>query len=69
MGAPPVDTCTHLDRLDQLLAHLADALRRTAEDRENDETRPPYAPAPGMPVQGNLGAMVASVRASHGRTR
>ena len=39
MGASPVDTCTRLDRLDQLLAHLADALRRTAEDRENDETR------------------------------
>ena len=69
MGAPPVDTCTHLDRLDQLLAHLADALRRTAEDRENDQTQPPYAPAPGMPVQGNLGATAAAVRASHERTR
>ena len=69
MGAPPVDTCTRLDRLDQLLAHLADALRRPAEDRENDQTQPPYAPAPGMPARGNLRAMVASVKASHGRTR
>jgi hypothetical protein len=39
MGAPPVDTCTRLDRLDQLLAHLADALRAKAENRENDQTR------------------------------
>jgi len=40
MGAPPVDTCTRLDRLDHLLVCLGDALRRTAEDRENDGTRP-----------------------------
>lgn len=69
MGASPVDTCTRLDRLDQLLAHLADALRRTAEDRENDETRPPYATAPGTPARGNLRAMVAAARVSHERTR
>ena len=66
---PPVDTCTRLDRLDQLLAHLADALHRTAEDREMDAATPSHAPAPGMPVQGNLGALAAAVRVSHERTR
>lgn len=69
MGAAPVDTCTRLDRLDHLLVCLADALRRTAEDRENDQTQPPYAPALGTPARGNLRAMVAAVRASHDRSR
>ena len=55
MGAPPVDTCTHLDRLDQLLAHLADALRRTAEDRENDQTRPPLCNGPRNAGTGQSG--------------
>jgi len=59
MGAPSVDTCT---RLDHLLAHLADALRRTAADQEIDAATPSHAPAPGTPVQGNLGALAAAVR-------
>jgi hypothetical protein len=69
MGASPVDACPHLDRIDQLLAHLADALRRAAEDREMDAATPSHAPAPGTPARGNLGALAAAVRASNERTR
>jgi hypothetical protein len=61
--------CERLDHLARLLVCLADALRQGTEYRENDETRPPYAPAPGMPVQGNLGTMAAAVRAPYERTR
>lgn len=39
MGALPVDTCTRLDRLDQLLAHLADALRAKALETAGEKDR------------------------------
>lgn len=69
MGALPVDTCTRLDRLDQLLAHLADALRQRTENRENDETQATLCTGTWSTSMGQPGAMVAAMRASHERTR
>ena len=67
--APPVDTCTRLDRLDQLLAHLADALRQRTDNRENDQMQATLCTDTRSTSMGQPGAMVAAVRASHDRTR